>query len=111
MRTPVGVQFEVSIDGTPRTYCVDKTIAIEAAENSSASTAQCRHGGELRDQRGGRGRASPKGRCRLVAVAVCALLFVVQDQPHSTRTGRHLFKSFASTAILPEARMSSRRRS
>jgi hypothetical protein len=33
MRAPFGVQFEVSIDGTPRTYCVDRTIAIEAAEN------------------------------------------------------------------------------
>jgi hypothetical protein len=30
---PRGAQFEVSIDGTARTYRDDKSIAIEAAEN------------------------------------------------------------------------------
>jgi hypothetical protein len=30
---PLGAQFEISIDGTPRTYRDDKAIAIEAAEN------------------------------------------------------------------------------
>jgi hypothetical protein len=29
---PQGTQFEVSIDGTPRTYRDDKAMAIEAAE-------------------------------------------------------------------------------
>jgi hypothetical protein len=33
LRTPFGAQFEVSIDGTPRTYRDDRKIAIEAAEN------------------------------------------------------------------------------
>jgi hypothetical protein len=33
MRKPSGAQFEVSIDGTPRTYRDDRTIAIESAEN------------------------------------------------------------------------------
>jgi hypothetical protein len=33
MRKPPGAQFEVSIDGTPRTYRDDKAIAIEDAEN------------------------------------------------------------------------------
>ena len=33
MRKPAGAQFEVSIDGTPRTYRDDKATAIEAAEN------------------------------------------------------------------------------
>jgi hypothetical protein len=28
-----GAQFEVSIDGTPRTYRDDRKVAIEAAEN------------------------------------------------------------------------------
>jgi hypothetical protein len=30
---PQGAQFEISIDGTPRTYRDDKAIAIEDAEN------------------------------------------------------------------------------
>jgi hypothetical protein len=30
---PQGAQFEISIDGTPRTYRDDRAIAIEAAEN------------------------------------------------------------------------------
>jgi hypothetical protein len=29
---PQGAQFEISIDGTPRTYRHDKAMAIEAAE-------------------------------------------------------------------------------
>ena len=29
---PQGAQFEISIDGTPRTYRDDKAMAIEAAE-------------------------------------------------------------------------------
>ena len=29
---PLGARFEISIDGTPRTYRDDKAIAIEAAE-------------------------------------------------------------------------------
>jgi hypothetical protein len=33
MRMAPAAQFEVSIDGTPRTYRDQKVIAIEAAEN------------------------------------------------------------------------------
>jgi hypothetical protein len=42
---PQGAQFEISIDGTPRTYRDDKAMAIEAAELLKAQApAQCRHG-------------------------------------------------------------------
>jgi hypothetical protein len=33
MRRPTGAQFEVSIDGTPRTHRDLKALAVEAAEN------------------------------------------------------------------------------
>jgi hypothetical protein len=33
MRRPSGAQFEVSIDGTPRTYRDLKVLAVEAAEH------------------------------------------------------------------------------
>jgi hypothetical protein len=32
-KAPGGAQFEVAIDGTPRTYRDDKAMAIEAAEH------------------------------------------------------------------------------
>ena len=41
-KTP-GAQFEVSIDGTPRTYRDRKAFAIEAAELSSASELSHRY--------------------------------------------------------------------
>jgi hypothetical protein len=50
-----GAQFEISIDGTPRTYRDRKPLAIEAAEHLQAqASARCRYGEGLAERRGDR---------------------------------------------------------
>jgi hypothetical protein len=51
-KTP-GAQFEVSIDGTPRTYRDRKVFAIEAAEHLNPQTSEQRHRGEGLTERQG----------------------------------------------------------
>ena len=41
MKTQTGAQFEISVDGKPRSYRVTKAMAIEAAEYLKNTTPNC----------------------------------------------------------------------
>jgi hypothetical protein len=61
VRRPTGAQFEISIDGTPRTYRDLKPLAIEAAELLKREHPhKCRRGEGLAERRDDRGRVQAR---------------------------------------------------